>query len=66
MIHGFLSLGSKNVWKKNENKATGTKIHAPVLGQNFPKPAIVCRLTDSQRIKLHILFLNVYLHKINT
>ena len=45
MIHSFLSLGSKNVKKKNENtKATGAKIHAPVLGQNFPKPAIVLGL----------------------
>ena len=41
MIHSFLNLGSKSVLKKKESKATGAKIHAPVLGQNFPKPAIV-------------------------
>ena len=43
MIHSFLSLGSKNVLKKNEKKATGAKIHAPVLGQNYLKSAIVGR-----------------------
>ena len=43
MIHSFLSLGSNNVQKNNENKTTGAKVHASVLGQNFPKPAIVLR-----------------------
>ena len=43
MIRSVLSLGSKNFWKKNKNEATRAKIHALVLGQNFPKPAIVRR-----------------------
>ena len=41
MIHSFLSLGSKNMKKKNENEATREEIHALVWGQNFQKPAIV-------------------------
>ena len=41
MIHSFLALGARMFRKKNENDATRAKIRAPVLGQNFPKPAIV-------------------------
>ena len=41
MIHSFLSIGSKNIQKKNKNEAAKAKIHAPVLGQNIPKLAIV-------------------------
>ena len=29
------------IFKKDENEATRAKLHGPVLGQNFPKPAIV-------------------------
>ena len=41
MIRSVLSLGSKNFLKKNENEATRAKIHAPLFGQNFQKPAVV-------------------------
>ena len=41
MIHISMSLGSKIFLKKNENAATRVKIHAPILGQNFTKPATV-------------------------
>ena len=46
MVHDpqFYEPCKQDYLKKNENEATRAKIHAPVLGQNFPKPAIVvCR-----------------------
>ena len=49
MIHSFLSLGSKNFKRKNENEATRAKIHTPVLGQNDPKLAIECLVLDKNQ-----------------
>ena len=44
MIHRLLSLGSKNLLRQNENEATRVKNNAQLLGQNFPKTAIVFRV----------------------
>ena len=41
MIRSFLSLGSKNFQRQNENAVAKVKTHVPVLGQNFPKVAIL-------------------------
>ena len=52
-MHSFLSRWEQECLEKNENKATGAKIRAPVLGQNFPKLAIVWPLLR-EKILAHI------------
>ena len=68
MIRRILSFGTRNFQKHYEFAATIVKIHALVLGQNFPKPAIVCPYAqefcrkNDQRQKLDFLLQYIWIN----